>query len=366
MQKRDDILICNAGSSSLKLARWNQESGCINSDTYEGSCKQLEEVLQHYFQDNLPCGSILHRVVHGGDATEGPHEITQSLTERIEHWQAVSPQHNSIALALIKLARSTWSTSRNYALFDSALYSSLPEQSRNYAIPNNLSTQWPIKRYGFHGLAHRAQWSALNQTKSYSRIITLQLGSGCSATAWRDGEAVDTTMGFSPLEGLTMATRCGNIDASVVLHLLEFETGYTPSSLRRLLTEESGLKGLSGVSGDMRKLLASKEESAALAVDQFCYQIQKTIGSYMAVLGGVDAITFGGGIGENHAVVREKILSPLKNLSIVLCHSKNDQASGAASFHDNSSHTELWLIPVDEMKQMAQQFFASNNFKEKT
>ena len=365
MQSSDDILICNAGSSSLKLARWNTHNDSFDPVNYEGSFEDLEKALQRYLQENLPCSAALHRIVHGGDSDERPHKITKDVRERIEHWQVVAPQHNAIALSLIALVQSEWCNAENFALFDSALYAHLPEVSRGYALPENLSSKWPIRRYGFHGLAHRAQWALLTQNKVYEKVITLQLGSGCSASAWLNGEVVDTTMGFSPLEGLPMATRCGNIDASVVLHLLQYEDGHTTSSLRRLLSEHSGLKGLSGISGDIRKLMDSDDESATRAINHFCYQIQKTIGSYIAVLGGVDAITFGGGIGENQDAIRHKILSPLKNLSIVLDEDKNSRPSGFTALHDSSSQTELWLTPVDEIRQMARQFNALAKGQEK-
>ena len=356
----DDILVCNAGSSSLKLARWCTVSNELDTTTYEGDAKALKQVLQNYFERHKPCQTILHRIVHGGKVDEGPHKITPALIARIAHWQAVAPLHNSLAISLLELTKLHWPTSQSYALFDSALYSQLPAISRNYALPEGLSQRWPIQRYGFHGLAHRAQWALLNQQRPYQRVITLQLGSGCSATAWRGDQPVDTTMGFSPLEGLSMATRCGNIDASIVLHLLEYEKGFTPAKLRRLLNEESGLKGLSGISGDIRELLGNTDEKASLAIAHFCYQIQKTIGSYIAVLGGVDAITFGGGIGENHGEIRSKILTPLKNLSISIDESKNARAEGLTALHADTSQTDVWLTPVDEMNEMLDQFLKTN------
>lgn len=352
----DDILICNAGSSSLKLARWSPLDNDLESFTHEGSSEKIVEILRNYLESNRSCKTVLYRIVHGGDVEEGPQLITPDLVDRISHWKTVAPLHNSLALDLIQLVQTHWPSSQAYAFFDSALYSGLPEVSRNYALPEGLSQQWPIKRYGFHGLAHRTQWAVLNKQKSYQRVISLQLGSGCSAAAWLGDKVVDTTMGFSPLEGLAMGTRCGNIDASIVLHLLEYEEGFTTSILRRLLTQESGLKGLSGISGDIRELLSSTDEKANLAIAHFCYQIQKVIGSYIAVLGGVDAITFGGGIGENHAVIRSNILTPLKNLSILLDEKKNTQADGVTPLHSDDSQTELWLTPVDEMREMLDQF----------
>jgi acetate kinase len=338
------------------LARWNSRNQTLTSISHEGSFEQLKAALQTYLETNLPCGIILHRIVHGGDVSEGPHAITPDLLKRIQHWQVVAPLHNTLALHLIELGQDNWPSSKCFALFDSALYSQLPPVSKNYALPQGLSNRWPIKRYGFHGLAHRAQWQLVNQQKSHAKVITLQLGSGCSASAWLGDRVIDTTMGFSPLEGLTMATRCGNIDASIVLHLLEYEQGYTVSELRRLLTEDAGMKGLSGISGDIRELLKSSDERAALAVSHFCYQIQKVIGSYIAILGGVDAITFGGGIGENHAVIRKKIVGPLKNLGIVLDEEQNSQAHGMIALHTATSQTEIWLTPVDEIREMTDQF----------
>lgn len=359
-QSINDILICNAGSSSLKLARWSCGDNELESRSYEGSAKQIAKVLEDYLETSLPCRSVLHRIVHAGDAVEGPHEIDPALAARIKHWQVVAPLHNALALSLVEITQQRWQASATFAFFDSALYSELPAVSSSYALPENLSSRWPIKRYGFHGLAHRAQWNLLQRRETYRRVISLQLGSGCSATAWLEGKPVDTSMGFSPLEGLSMATRCGNIDASIVLHLLEHEEGYTTSGLRQLLNQQSGLKGQSGVSGDMRELLASTDDKALLAIDHFCYQVQKIIGSYIAVLGGVDAITFGGGIGENHAAIRRKILAPLECFSIVLNDERNETAKGHSALHTDASETEIWLTPVDEMREMLDQFTKHN------
>lgn len=363
-QTNDDILICNAGSSSLKLARWSPSTDELELSNHEGNPETIEAALRDYFEKNGACGTVLHRIVHAGDVEEGPQEISPALAARIRHWQVVAPLHNALALRLIHLTKTHWPEAASYAFFDSALFANLPAVSRSYALPEALSERWPIKRYGFHGLAHRAQWTTLNRHKHHRRVITLQLGSGCSATAWLEGKAVDTTMGFSPLEGLSMATRCGDIDAAIVLHLLEQEQGHTTAELRRLLTEESGLKGLSGLSGDMRELLSSSDEQARLAIDHFCYQIQKVIGSYIAVLGGVDAITFGGGIGENHPQIRYNILSPLRNLPIHLDGPRNSRAAGFSALHTDHSETEVWLCPANEEREMLDQFLRFSQNRE--
>jgi acetate kinase len=185
------------------------------------------------------------------------------------------------------------------------------------------------------------------------RVISLQLGAGCSVTAINQGAPVDTSMGFTPLEGLVMATRCGDVDAGVMLYL-QREAGYSLDDLERLLNHESGLLGLSGKSADIRDLLCSEESAAKLAVEIYCYRARKYIGAYLSVLGGTDAILFGGGVGENSALVRKKILASMAWMGIELDHARNTAIDGdEGRISTSESHTEIRVVQVDEGAQMA-------------
>jgi acetate kinase len=183
-----------------------------------------------------------------------------------------------------------------------------------------------------------------------ARTISLQLGAGCSMTAAIDGKPVETSMGFTPLEGLVMATRSGDVDPGLLLYLLK-ERGQTVTELERLLNHDAGLKGLSGITGDMRELLASAEPAAALAVDAYCHRIRKYLGAYLAVLGGADAILFGGGVGENATAIRERILTGLDFAGVRLDRVRNQAASGpATAIHADDSAVSIWVVAVDESR----------------
>jgi acetate kinase len=244
------------------------------------------------------------------------------------------------------------------AVFDTAFYATLPKVAATYALPRALAAKHGIKRYGFHGIAHQAMWRRWVELRPRARqggcAISLQLGAGCSITAIRDGRAADTSMGFSPLEGLVMATRPGDVDPGALTFLARAE-GLSLDRLERLLNEEAGLLGMSGTSGDMRTLLEADDEDARLAVDVYCYRTRKYIGAYLAALGGAEAILFGGGVGEHAPLVRAKILAGLGWLGIVLDPDANRAAVGTEMcISHRSSKVELWVIPVDEAAILAQ------------
>lgn len=196
------------------------------------------------------------------------------------------------------------------AVFDTAFYAGLPQVAATYALPRSLCAEYGLRRFGFHGLAHDALWRRWRELsgaqQSNSRVISLQLGAGCSITAMRNGKPLDTSMGFSPLEGLVMATRCGDVDPGLIV-FLQRAKGLESAALERLLNRESGLLGVSGLSDDMRALLEAHSETARRAVDLYCYRARKYIGAYLMVLEGADAILFGGGVGENAPEVRARI-----------------------------------------------------------
>lgn len=371
MNSETSILLCNGGSSSLKLAQVIAGDGrCVWQQGFEGDvdtlCESLRQALENLSSENRTMPqAILHRVVHAGLVTENAGLLDAALLERIAHWAPLAPLHNQLALQLIHIIAARWPQLPQYAIFDSGLYAHLPDVASHYALPAELSPRWPLRRYGFHGLAHRSQWRSVQRLSQEAgrvaprRLITLQLGSGCSVTTWRDGQAIDTTMGFTPLEGLVMSTRSGSIDPGIVLHLLRQEK-LSVDELDSVLSRRSGLAALGAGNGDMRAVLALDPVRAEAALAHYAMQIRKSVGAAIAVLGGVDAISIGGGVGEHQPVVRQAIFAGLNELGIVLDVERNRRAEGRAALHTNlhakESVVALWLCPVDEMDEMWRQF----------
>ncbi len=244
------------------------------------------------------------------------------------------------------------------AVFDTEFYQSLPEVAASYALPRELCQRHGIRRYGFHGIAHRAMWHRWREIrpeiKDGGRVISVQFGSGCSITAIDSGVPADTSMGFSPLEGLVMATRSGDLDPAVIT-FLQSEAELSAEEIERILNKQRGLLGLSGDSSDMR-VLDSVSPEAHLAVDLYCYRVRKYIGAYLAVLGGVDAILFGGGVSENSSRVRARILQGMEWLGMELDQVHNDNSAGKEMYISAAEgQSEVWVIPVDEAGVMARE-----------
>ncbi len=361
------ILLCNGGSSSLKLAQVMADDGrCVWQEGFEGNvetlCESLRQALEHLASEGRPMPqAVLHRIVHAGLVTETPGLLDAALLERIAHWAPLAPLHNSLALQLIHIIAAHWPDLPQYAVFDSGLYAHLPDVASHYALPADLSPRWPLRRYGFHGLAHRSQWRSVQRLSQEAdrmaprRLITLQLGSGCSVTTWRDDQAIDTSMGFTPLEGLVMSTRSGSIDPGIVLHLLRQEK-LSVDELDSVLSRRSGLAALGAGNGDMRAVLALEPARAEAALAHYAMQIRKSVGAAIAVLGGVDAISVGGGVGEHQPTVRQAVFAGLGDLGIVLDAERNRCAERASRLHANESVVALWLCPVDEMDEMWRQY----------
>jgi acetate kinase len=373
------VLTVNTGSSSVRLAAFTREGGSLvqrASAHFAGERNDPAEILRAFLNEHGigDVTVVAHRVVHGGMRLTAPCRIDAAVEAEIERLAPLAPLHNPRALAWIRACRAQFGADMpEVAVFDTAFYAHLPEVAATYALPRAFSRKHGIRRYGFHGLAHEAMWrrwralrregggaavagaaAAEAAVAENGRVISLQLGAGCSITAIRDGRAVDTSMGFSPQEGLVMATRAGDVDAGALAHLARAE-GLSLDRLERLLNEESGLLGLSGRSGDMRTLLETDDEDARLAVAVYCYRARKYIGAYLAALGGVDAILFGGGVGEHAPAVRAKILSELESLGIVLDTGANRAAVGTGMrISGRTSKVEVWVIPVDEAAMLAQ------------
>ncbi len=300
--------------------------------------------------------AVGHRVVHGGNTFSEPTLINDSVIEKLEDVSQLAPLHNLPAIDTIKTIRKSLGPDiPTVAVFDTAFHSSLPEKAYTYAIPWHLAIKHKIRRYGFHGTAHQymAERCAalLGKPLHGIKLITLQLGNGCSATAVTEGHSVDTSMGFTPLEGLIMGTRCGNIDPSLIGFLARYEN-VDVGEVEQWLNTQSGLLGISGGSGDMQMLLEAErvgDSRASLAVDMFCYSVRKYIGAYLAALNGADAIVFGGGIGENSPDVRARICSGLEWFGIVIDHDRNKAAIGTESLiTEDAATVQVYVIAVDE------------------
>lgn len=359
------LLTVNTGSSSVRLGAFAAEGAMLTrlaSDHLGGRQNDPAAILRGFVgaHDIREVAAVAHRIVHGGAQLTAPCRMDAEVEAEIERLAPLAPLHNPAALAWIRACREAFGPRLpQMAVFDTGFYADLPPVASSYALPQALCRKHGLRRYGFHGLAHQAMWQrwcALRPERNRrGRIISLQLGAGCSITAVRDGHAVDTSMGFSPLEGLVMATRAGDVDPGLLLFLQRAE-GLTPGQLERLLNEESGLLGLSGESGDMQRLLDMDEPAARLAVELYCYRARKYIGAYLAVLGGADAILFAGGVGEHAPEVRARILTGLLCMGVVLDPAANRGAiAGEARISGRSSEIEAWVVPVDEAMLLAQE-----------
>ena len=383
------LLILNAGSSSLKFGIFDWAIGLrsrlrgairdVGSSTSTFSTGDGEaEVIDGFSSaaDAVPIllerlatgvGDLVlnseniaatgHRVVHGGEHFSAPVRIDAPVLEKLESLSHLAPLHNPPTLAVIEAVAERFPNAPAVAAFDTAFFHDLPEAARTYAIPSDWRARYGIRRYGFHGIAHQFMWLQLAGQTHHppERLVSLHLGQGCSAAALMNGRPVETSMGFTPLEGLIMGTRPGDLDAGVILHLAQ--QGHDSSALEDALNRGSGLLGLSGVSHDVRELLEmeSKHEGARLALAAFCHRVHKYLGAYAAVLGGVDALLIGGGIGENSPDIRARICAALHWLGLELDDAANARCVGKAGrISTDGSAIEVRVIPVDEEPVIAE------------
>ncbi|HEU0021018.1 MAG TPA: acetate kinase [Dehalococcoidia bacterium] len=301
-------------------------------------------------------GAVGHRVVHGGDRFSASVIITDNVIAGIREVTQLAPLHNGPSLQAIGAVEESLGASvPMVAVFDTAYHRTMPQVASRYAIPSELADQHHIQRYGFHGIAHRymaERYSAIaGRPLTDLKLVTLQLGNGCSAAAISGGRSLDTSMGFTPLEGLIMGTRSGDVDPSLPGFLAR-QGGVTLEEVEGWLNHRSGLLGVSGRSQDMRELLQAEQAGdarASLAIDMFCYRVRKYIGAFLAVLGGADAVVFGGGIGERAPVVRQRICTGMDWCGLVLDPAGNADAKGKEGhISAESSRIDAWVIPVDE------------------
>ncbi|SNR32467.1 acetate/propionate family kinase [Hymenobacter mucosus] len=391
-----NIFVVNSGSSSIKyqLFRWpNQQpvcSGLVERIGYSnatithkvfttGTPQEIQRTLalpdheaglrevvalltdaeQGVLQDPAEVQVVGHRVVHGGESFAATTEVNDEVKAEIRRLFALAPLHNPANLLGIEVAERIFPQARQIAVFDTAFHQTLPEKAFRYALPEKLYTEERIRVYGFHGTSHQyvaAQATAyLDQPET--RLITLHLGNGCSAAAVHNGRCLDTSMGFGPLSGLVMGTRTGDLDPSVVLHLMG-QLGYSAEQISALVNKESGMLGLTGLS-DMRDITKAIEQgnaSAALAYDLYAYRIRKYIGAYAAVLGGLDAVVFTAGVGENDALVRSKACEGLGFLGIELNEEENKQRRpGIREISQPNARVKVLVVPTNEELEIASQ-----------
>ncbi len=321
----------------------------IIADRNRGVLKDLSQIL-----------AVGHRVVHGGEEFLQPSLIDEEVVNTIRKLIPLAPLHNPSNLAGVEAARSLLPRTPQVAVFDTAFHQSLPPKAFLYGLPYEYYKKYGIRRYGFHGTSHKyvAQKAAkaMGIPLEKLKMISCHLGNGCSITAIQGGKSVDTSMGFTPLEGLVMGTRCGDLDPALVLWLIKQE-GLRPAELEDVLNTKSGLLGISGLSNDVRDLQKAEEAGhglAKLALDIFVYRIKKYIGAYSAILSGLDGLVFTGGIGENGAEIRRHICDGLEFLGIDLDEEKNKRVDSEVISKNNSS-VKILVIPTDEEIMIARE-----------
>lgn len=379
------LIVFNAGSSSLKFEVFERDgsrrtdiSGAIRDVGKPGATLEFGRervavshanthqeaariVLARLFDgDAAPCdvtdvAATGHRIVHGGERFTAPTRVTDSVFAELRAVAALAPLHVPPALDVIAAVRATLPRADTVAVFDTAFFHALPDVARHYAVPAAWRRDHHVRRYGFHGLAHAQMADALCADGRAPRAVTLLLGQGCSAAALRGLRPLDTSMGFTPVEGLVMGTRSGDLDAGILLHMAR--SGIDTATLDAALNRRSGLLGLSGTSDDVRELLRLEnvgDYDATLALAVFVYRIRKYIGAYAAVLGGLDALAFGGGIGENSSALRDRILADFEWLGVAIDRAANEAAIGVeADIAAAGSRVAVRVVAIDEQRAIA-------------
>lgn len=384
------VMVINCGSSSLKFKLFDMNAGClalaeglleeigkksarfhyrshrmsekrVTSSTAQDHTQAVEAVVHALtdpevglFTGKIPVDAVGHRVVHGGEEFSRSALLTPNVKAVIRKCIALAPLHNPPNLAGIEACERVFENVPQVAVFDTAFHQDMPKHVYLYGLPYELYEKHHLRKYGFHGTSHEyvfhrgVERAGLDLERA--RVVTCHLGNGASITAVKNGKSYDTSMGLTPLEGLVMGTRTGDIDAAAVLFVMEKE-GLDLDATNRLLNKQSGLVGLSGVSNDLRAIAsaaASGNERARLAIEVFVYRIVKYIGSYAAAMGGLDALVFTGGIGENAAFIRAKVLEPLAFLGARLDPERNDSAEREKLITTPDSPVQAWVIPTDE------------------
>jgi acetate kinase len=385
-----NVLVLNAGSSSLKFSllglngqkeellakglveKWGTPEASLRMsasgrdvENRSVAAETPDQAAEHAICacQELGIDALGHRVVHGGPRFREPARIDPEVIAAIREVTHLAPLHNGLALAGIEAGVRVLPQTPAVAVFDTAFHQTIPEVAALYALPVELSRQYALRRYGFHGISHHYVSGELlgliNRPRKGSKVITCHLGNGASVCAVRDGNSVDTSMGLTPMEGLVMGSRTGDIDPGLLLHLLR-EAKMDAGQLDELLNRKSGLLGLSGRGSDMRDIEQAARDGDAgseMALEIFAYRIRKYVGAYFVALGGVHAIAFAGGIGEHSADARRRVCAGLRPLGIHLDLAENAAAPPDQPTRINTdfSGAQIWLIPTDEERQIARE-----------
>lgn len=382
-----NVLVVNAGSSSLKYQLISVESravlakgACeriglgdsIFSNEMDGRSTELTlPIPNHRTAISLVLGTVLqggagacrvdaigHRIVHGGTYFSDSCVVDDEVVRKIEEIAPLAPLHNYAAASVIESCREVLPNVPNVVSFDTSFHATIPEVAWRYALPDNLCERFNLRKYGFHGINHRYVSMTVGQLTAGSarRVISCHLGNGSSLCAILDGRAVDTTMGFTPLDGLVMGTRCGSIDPAAVTFMLE-NSDLTAREIDTIMNKKSGLLAVSGLTNDIRDIIEASEGGnprAQLALDMFCYSARKYLGAMWAAMGGVDTIAFTAGAGQNSPVIRAKVLEPFENLGFLVDPRKNaERHSEPWSIAAEGSSVGIWVIPAGEEYMIA-------------
>ncbi len=391
-QSEKKILVINCGSSSLKyevyqmpaqkslgkglVDRIGIDDGSISHDGVNGTYDRQTDIPNHTRAMELVIEALTdshngivssldevagvgHRVVHGGEAYSASVVIDEQVEAAIEDNIELAPIHNPANLTGIREARAVLPRQKHVAVFDTAFHQTIPPAAYLYGLPRELYEKYRIRRYGFHGTSHRyvatKAVELLKRSCDNTNLITCHLGNGCSATAIKNGRSIDTSMGFTPLEGLVMGTRSGDIDPAIIFFLLE--RGMSADELNTMLNKESGMKGLSGISNDLRDVEEAAElgdRNAADALDVYAHKVRQYIGAYAAEIVKVDALVFTGGVGEHGTRMRERICRRLENLGIVMDYRKNlENGARRGVISMDYSPTTIVVQPTNEELQIA-------------
>jgi acetate kinase len=359
------VLVLNCGSSSLKfqLLAMPAEDRLAHG-VVERVAGDYAGAVGHALEKAAAAGgrvdAVGHRIVHGGDRFTDPVVIDEAVTAALDALTDLAPLHNGPGVAGIRAARAVLGARvPMVAAFDTAFHATMPPRAARYALPWEVAERHHVRRYGFHGLSYRyvtGRYAALAAIPpARATFVGLHLGNGCSAVAVRNGASVDTSMGFTPLEGLVMGTRSGDVDPAVIGYLARAEN-VAEAEVERWLNERSGLLGVSGRSGDMRDLLAAEatDARAALAVDLFCYRARKYVGAYLAALGGAAAVVFTGGIGEHNPEVRRRICADMTWCGLALDERRNRATVGTEGIISaDGAAVRAFVIPTDEERVIA-------------
>lgn len=393
-----NIFVINSGSSSIKyqliempsgrvvcngiVERIGKEDATITHKIFRGEKEKEKKLVMQIsdheqglnevvslltdhqigvIKDPSEIDVVGHRVVHGGETFAATTVITQEVKEKIKKLFPLASLHNPPNYLGIEVAEKLFSKAAQIAVFDTAFHQTLPPEAYRYAIPSKFYKEDKIRVYGFHGTSHKyvSEKAIEYLQKENSKIITIHLGNGCSMTAVKDGQSVDTSMGFGPMNGLIMGTRAGDIDQSVIFYLVN-QLGYEAEKVKDILNYNSGMIGLTGLN-DMRDIIAKIEsgnKEALLAYNMYAYRIKKYIGAYTAALNGLDAIVFTGGVGENDQMMRSLCIADLEYLGIQLDEEKNNlRLKNLHEINTAASRVKILVIPTDEELEIATQCY---------